>query len=98
MKKTDCIRCLCRNGGFHGSLRKPETGSRLHPDADFHNPFVFCEALKDAKKLAGVSLSLPENAPDWAPEITIQATQTGMIEIVYHGNDNELWIRKATGT
>ncbi len=62
------------------------------------NPFVPCETLEDAEQLAGFSLSLPETLPDWVTETAIQATQTGMIEIVYRGADNELRIRKATGT
>lgn len=62
------------------------------------NPFVSCESIADAEKTAGFSLSLPEHAPDWATETTIRATQSGMIEVVYLGNDNELRIRKGTGT
>lgn len=62
------------------------------------NPFVECETLGEAEKLAGFSISVPEKISDQTGERLIQAVKDDLIEVIYHSGEEEVRIRKAPGS
>jgi hypothetical protein len=62
------------------------------------NPFVSCETLEEAERIAGFSLELPGQLPDWIRRTTMRAVGSAMIEVTFEGQDRELVIRKGTGS
>lgn len=61
------------------------------------NPYTECETLEQAAELAGFSLSLPESAADY-PDRAYRAIEGEMIEVIDRGGDEEIRIRKASGS
>ena len=61
------------------------------------NPFVDCNTLKDAGKIAGFDVTVPD-AIDGYSERTIQAIKNDLIQVLYQNGENELSIRKAVGS
>ena len=61
-------------------------------------PFVDCETLDDAAKIAGFSLTAPASVPNWVNETQIRAVENDMIELIYTGiEQQQLRVRKANG-
>ena len=62
------------------------------------NPFITCETMNDAAQVAGFSMELPKNLPEWVQSSTIRAVESSMIEVVYQGEQEQLTLRKGIGT
>lgn len=62
--------------------------------AEIANPFVSCQTLNDAAKLAGFSVKLPDGME---PQ-TIRAVEGSMIEVLCEQDGQSLTLRKAVGT
>lgn len=62
--------------------------------AEIANPFVSCQTLEDAAKLAGFSVKLP----DGVEPLTIRAVEGSMIEVLCEQDGQQLTLRKAVGT
>ena len=74
-------------GGDPATWGPAEDGDPLAPPS----PFVDCDSMEDAAKLAGFNLALP-NTPD-----LIQAWEGTMIQAFYGEDGNDMLIRKAMG-
>ena len=62
------------------------------------NPFVDCNTLADAAKLAGFDFIVPDTI-DGYTERTIQAVDKSMIQVIYSsGEDKQLMLRKGAGS
>ncbi len=61
------------------------------------NPFVECATMAEAEQIAGFSMDRPEKVPNWVIDVTIRAADTGLIEVVYTGGQEELILRKGLG-
>ena len=59
------------------------------------NPFEDCESLEQAEKVAGFKLSLPDNLEG---ELAFRAINGKMIEVICRNGENEVRIRKSTGS
>lgn len=66
--------------------------------AELANPFVSCKTVAEAEQIAGFSLKLPDQIPNWIDQMTIQAVDSVMIEVVCGGQGRELVIRKSAGS
>jgi hypothetical protein len=64
--------------------------------AQIANPFVTCETMQDAAKLAGFEMTVPESVEGY-PDRTIQAVKGSMIQVFFKSGDQELLLRKAAG-
>ena len=62
------------------------------------SPFVSCETMDEAAGIAGFSMGIPGDIPDWGNPSAIRAVETGMIEVLYQDNGGQLILRKGTGT
>ena len=82
-----------------------ETGRPAGPvgGVQIANPFIPCESLEEAAKIAGFPMTVDAEQPEWAAEVIIHGVQEGMIEVIYAETgdfaegDNELRLRKASG-
>ncbi len=61
------------------------------------NPFVDCATMDDAELTAGFSVTLPESVPGGAQQTAIRATENGMIEVLYGGEEKQACLRKGIG-
>lgn len=64
------------------------------------NPYENFETKEEAENKAGITITLPENKPEWAKNIVYRAkiTEPRLLEIIYTADDTftrELRIRKA---
>ena len=60
------------------------------------NPWVDCDTIEDAEKLAGFAFELPE-APDGYTLDHISAVKDDIIQVIYKNGEEELCFRKAAG-
>jgi len=67
-------------------------------NAQIQNPFVDCKTLDEAETLAGFDIALPAKMPEGYTMSAIRAIKDTMIEIIYTNGDNEIRIRKGTGS
>lgn len=63
--------------------------------AGIANPFEDCESLEQAEKAAGFKLSLPDSLEG---ELIFRAINGKMIEVICRNGENEVRIRKSTGS
>lgn len=61
------------------------------------NPYVECETIAEAEKIAGFTMTLPEKTPQGYVQGLIQAMQNEMIQVDYKNGEKEIQIRKAKG-
>lgn len=61
------------------------------------NPFVSCASLEEAAEIAGFSLELPDQLPNWVQQSAIRAIDSDLIEVTYEGQSRELTVRKGVG-
>ncbi|MGI5894033.1 MAG: stalk domain-containing protein [Candidatus Merdivicinus sp.] len=64
---------------------------------EISNPFILCQTIGEAEKLAGFSVSLPKRIPNWVRSCEFRAVQNQMVEVIYLGETEELCIRKGVG-
>lgn len=62
------------------------------------NPFVDCTTLEDAQELAGFNMTVPGKMPEGYSESAIRVIKNKMIEVIYTNGDQEICIRKGTGS
>ena len=62
------------------------------------NPFLPCETMEQAGEIAGFSMVLPSMLSSQAERMSIYAVASGMIEVVYQGEEGQMILRKALGT
>lgn len=65
--------------------------------AQISNPFIGCESLESADEIAGFEISVPESIYGGSEEISINAIDGKMIEIIYKNGTEQTRIRKAVG-
>lgn len=75
-------------GGDPATWGPAEDGDPLAPPS----PFVDCDSMEDAAKLAGFDMNLPKT-PD-----VVQAWDSYMIQALYGEDGNDMLIRKAVGS
>lgn len=61
------------------------------------NPFVDCDTMEDAEKIAGFDMAEPVNIPEGYTQKLIQAVENDMIQIFYANGEKTILIRKAEG-
>jgi hypothetical protein len=95
MKKwTAILLCLLLAASLAACAAKTEKTSGGDQIA---NPFVSCETMQDAAKLAGFEMTAPETV-DGYPDRAISAIEKDMIQVDFTGGDNRLTLRKAAGS
>jgi hypothetical protein len=82
---SDMISSMNSDAGIGGNVEIP-------------NPFVDCDTLDDAKKIAGFTITIPEKMPEGYEKKLIQAVDNGMVQVFYENGEKELIIRKAKGS
>lgn len=60
------------------------------------NPFIDCNTLSDASKIAGFSLKTPDSV-NGCPLSIIQAIDSSLIQAIYQDSKDEIFVRKAAG-
>lgn len=70
----------------------PATWGPAGDDVQIPSPFIDCDSMNAAAKLAGFDMALPRTA-DY-----LQAIEGSMIQAFYGEDGNDMLIRKATGT
>lgn len=88
--------------GNEGTVEMTADGISITTEAagavSLPNPFVGCENLREAEKLAGFSLSMPDRIPNWMEEMKFQAVEDEMLEVIFAGSGREIRLRKARGS
>lgn len=86
-------------GNQEGAVALEDNTIVIRTDStELANPFVTCGTLAEAERIAGFSLKLPDQIPNWVDQMVIRAVDSAMIEVVYGGQGQELVIRKGTGS
>ena len=65
--------------------------------AELPNPFVDCDTLDAAAKLAGFELAVPETVDGYKDRM-IEAIKNKLIQVIYKNGDSEIYIRKGIGS
>jgi hypothetical protein len=81
----------------NNSGKQPAAPTETGSSVQIPNPFVDCESIADAEKIAGFKMAVPEKMPEGYSQAVIQAIQNDMIQIIYKDGDNEILIRKGKG-
>lgn len=66
-------------------------------NVEIPSPWVDCETIADAEKLAGFTVILPKTIPDGYTQETIEAVKDDMIQIVYENDENQITFRQSKG-
>ncbi|WP_313577956.1 hypothetical protein [Lacrimispora sp.] len=61
------------------------------------NPWVDCENIADAEKLAGFTATLPKTIPDGYTQKSIEAVKNNTVQIIYENGENKIVFRQARG-
>lgn len=67
-------------------------------NVEIPSPWVDCETIADAEKLAGFTVILPKTIPDGYTQKTIEAVKDDMVQIIYENGENQLVFRQAKGS
>lgn len=62
------------------------------------NPFVDCDTMADAGKIAGFTVTVPQKMPAGYAQKLIQAVEKDMVQVFYEKGEKEILIRKAKGS
>lgn len=62
------------------------------------NPFVDCDTMADAEKIAGFNITVPEKMLEGYAQKLIQAVEKEMVQVFYENGEKEILIRKAKGS
>ena len=82
---TDMISSMKSDAGIGGDVEIP-------------SPFVDCDTMDDAEKIAGFNVTVPEKMPEGYAQKLIQAVENDMIQVFYANGEKEIVIRKAKGS
>ncbi len=100
MKKTLIITLLIVMAVSFAACGK-EPDAKNDPETDqtqIPNPFVACDTMEDAEKVAGFAFNAPESFEGYS-EKRISAVDSYMVQVVYtNGGEDELCLRKAVGS
>lgn len=66
-------------------------------DAETPCPFIDCDTMTDAGKIAGFIVTVPEKMPEGYEQKLIQAVENDLVQIFYKNGEDEILIRKAKG-
>jgi hypothetical protein len=78
---------------------KPKDDSKKQTsDVEIPSPWVDCESIADAEKLAGFTVILPKTIPDDYTQKTIEAVKDDMVQIVYKTGENQIVFRQSKGS
>lgn len=66
-------------------------------DVQIPNPFVDCESMEDAKKIAGIDMEVPDEITGYDKAV-IQAVENDVIQVIYESGEDRILIRKAAGS
>ncbi|MEA4847802.1 MAG: hypothetical protein VB106_11275 [Clostridiaceae bacterium] len=67
-------------------------------DVEIPNPFVDCDTMDDAEKIAGFNVTMPAKMPKGYVQKLIQAVENDMVQVFYEDGEKEILIRKAKGS
>ncbi|QNL44142.1 copper amine oxidase N-terminal domain-containing protein [Oscillibacter hominis] len=87
-------------GSKEGTIAVEGSKILIHTDSgstELANPFTDCTTLKEAQDLAGFSITVPE-ASSACKETRIRVIKGSLIEVVYANGEEELCIRKGSGS
>lgn len=90
-----------KNTSVNGNSEQRVGGNSIRIPVPFvpaTNPFVEFKTLKDAQKLAGFKVTVPEKMPEGYSESVIHVIKDKMIEIIYVNGDDKICIRKGKGS
>ncbi len=66
-------------------------------NVEIPNPWVVCENIADAEKLAGFTATLPNTIPDDYTQKSIEAVKDNTVQIIYENGENKIVFRQAKG-
>lgn len=95
-----CSLAAC--GGNSGNTaqksdQKASTSAVSDASTQIANPFVVCKDLDEAAKVAGFSMTVPEEVKGYALE-EISAIEKNMIQVIYQNGDATIYLRKGLGS
>ncbi|MFV0239795.1 MAG: DUF4367 domain-containing protein [Lacrimispora sphenoides] len=67
-------------------------------NVEIPSPWVDCETIADAEKLAGFTVIHPKTIPDGYTQKTIEAVKDDMIQIIYENGEDQIVFRQAKGS
>lgn len=67
-------------------------------NVEIPSPWMDCETIADAEKLAGFTVILPKTIPDGYTQKTIEAVKDDMVQIIYEKGENQLVFRQGKGS
>lgn len=85
-----CVLTVC-------SLAACGSKSANNENNEIPNPFIDCNTLEDAAKIAGFDITIPDAIDEYTGR-TIQAVDKDLIQVIYKNDDSEISIRKGTGS
>lgn len=65
--------------------------------AQIPNPFIDCETLDEAAKIAGFEMTVPEEMEGYDKPV-INTIENEMIQVIYYKGEDEVRIRKGAGS
>lgn len=71
--------------------------SKQSAGAQIPNPFVDCKTIKEAEKIAGFQVMVPDKIPEGYTQSRIQAIQDNLVQIIYINGENEITYRHGKG-
>lgn len=80
------------------SPKQPSSEITENNDVEIPNPFVDCETIADAEKLAGLTVILPKTIPDGYTQKSIKAIKDDLVQIIYENEGNQIVFRQAKGS
>lgn len=61
------------------------------------NPFADCKTLDEAREISGFAMTVPDTIDGYAERV-ICAVKNDLVEVIYQSGDDEIRIRKASGS
>lgn len=83
------------------STDKPGTKDEPEKVADnvqIPNPWVDCETIADAEKLAGFTVILPKTIPEGYTQDSIEAVKDDSVQIIYKNGEEQILFRQGKGS
>jgi ABC-type glycerol-3-phosphate transport system substrate-binding protein len=92
-----CLSFAACGGSSSGSTSSSASKKAETSSATISNPWTDCDSLDDAIKVSGVDITVPASI-DGYPNIVYRAMKNSMIEIIYKNGNEEIRVRKASGS
>ncbi len=75
-----------------------ETPNQQSNSEEIPNPFIVCETIADAEKLAGFPVISLQYIPEGYSQTSIEAVENEMVQIFYENGKDQIIFRQAKGS